>query len=341
MSPLRELTKARLREFLREPGALFWVFGFPLLIALALGLAFRSGAMPAVPIVVTDGVRQTERVQLLSKDATLLVRPVNDAEARLRLRQGKAFLAVSGGESLNYIYDPTRPEAATLRMKADAILQQAAGRQDVLHATDEEVTAQGSRYIDFLMPGLLGMNIMGSSMWGIGWVIVQTRTRKLLKRLMATPMRRRDYLLSHILSRLVFLVLEVGVLLLFAKYVFSVTVQGSYVALGLLCLIGAMCFAGLGLLVSSRAKTTETVSGLMNAAMLPMWVLSGVFFSSENFPAWMQPAINALPLTALNTALRSVMNEGAGLVDVTAPLAVLAVWGLATFAVALKIFRWN
>jgi ABC-type multidrug transport system permease subunit len=341
MSPLMQLTGARLREFFREPGTLFWVFGFPILLALALGLAFRSGTVPAVPIVVTAGPRQAERVALLSREKTFIVHAGSKAEALERLRNGKAFLSVSGTDPVVYLFDPTRPDAANLRLRINEAIQSAAGRRDPLPNEDEKVLVHGARYIDFLIPGLLGMNIMGSSMWGIGWVIVQTRTRKLLKRLMATPMRKRDYLFSHILSRLIFLVFEVGIVLLFAKIVFDVQVAGSWFALSLLCLAGAMSFAGTGLLVSSRAATSETVSGLMNAFMLPMWILSGVFFSSENFPGWMQPVIRALPLTALNEGLRAVMNEGAGLLQTGGQLAILLVWGIASFGIALKIFRWQ
>ena len=341
MSPLVELTIARLREFFREPGALFWVFGFPILIALALGLAFRSGTTPAVPIVISDGPRQAERAALLGADKSLLVRTASRDEALERLRTGKAYLAVTGTDPVRYLFDPKRPEAAALRLRVNDKIQQAAGRRDPVLSEDEDVAVKGSRYIDFLIPGLLGMNIMGSSMWGIGWAIVQTRTRKLLKRLMATPMRKRDYLMAHILSRLVFLVLEVGIMLAFAKFVFDIDVMGSWLALSALCLLGAMSFAGIGILVSSRAGTSETVSGLMNAVMLPMWILSGVFFSSENFPGWMVPIIKVLPLTALNDGLRAVMNEGAGLMQSGGQLAVLMVWGVVSFVIALKIFRWQ
>jgi len=203
------------------------------------------------------------------------------------------------------------------------------------------VTEPGSRYIDFLIPGLLGMNLMGSGLWGVGFAVVQARSKKLLKRLMATPMRRSDYLLSFILSRLVFLVVEIAALVGFGWVMFRVGIRGSVTALALVTVLGALSFAGLGMLVASRARTVEAVSGLMNLVMLPMWILSGTFFSYARFPDAMQPFVRALPLTALNDSLRAVMIDGVSLAALGVPLAIVAAWGLASFSVALRIFRWR
>jgi ABC-type multidrug transport system permease subunit len=223
----------------------------------------------------------------------------------------------------------------------DDLLQGAAGREDVLAPRDEHVSERGSRYVDFLVPGLLGMNIMSSGMWGIGWVIVEARQKKLLKRLVATPMPRRDFLLSFVLFRMVFLAVELPLLAGFAMLAFGVPLRGTVAAFATVAALGALAFAGLGLLVASRAQNVQTVGGLMNLVMLPMWVLSGVFFSWENFPAVMRPAIRALPLTALNDALRAVMNEGAPLAALGLEVALLAGVALATFAAALWLFRWR
>jgi ABC-type multidrug transport system permease subunit len=203
------------------------------------------------------------------------------------------------------------------------------------------VTEPGSRYIDFLIPGLLGMNLMGSSIWGLGFTIVTARSKKLLKRLMATPMSRAFYLASFLLSRLFFLILEIVTLLGFGHFAFGVPLRGNLVTLLLICLLAALSFGGLGLLSASRARTTEAVSGIMNFIMLPMWIFSGVFFSSANFPNVVQPFIKMLPLTAVNDALRLNMLEGSSLLAVTPQLAVIIVWGVVTFFVALKIFRWR
>jgi ABC-type multidrug transport system permease subunit len=336
-----ELTSVRTKEFIRETEAVFWVFGFPLLLALALGFAFRDKPPDRIPVGVIDGPRAQQEVAALQKSPALLPRVVSEQEAREALRHGKLSLVVDGTHSLVYRFDPTLPDARTARRETDDALQAAAGRHDVIAAREEHVHEQGARYIDFLIPGLLGMNLMGTGMWGMGFTIANARMRKLLKRLVATPMRKSQYVLSQFLSRLLFLVVEVIVLVAFGWIVFGVRVNGSLAVLALLCIVGGYTFSGLGLLTASRARTLEGVSGLMNLIMMPMWLCSGVFFSYERFPDAAKPFIRALPLTMLNDALRAVMNDAAGIAAVTPHLAALAAWGIITFAIGLKIFRWQ
>lgn len=338
---LFELTRARFLEFIREPEALFWVFGFPVLMTLALGIAFRTREAPPVVVgLVQSSGSDALREQML-RAPRLQLRDVPPNRAELELRHGSVDILVVAGNPPTYRFDPTKPESRVARVVVDDVLQAAAGRQNVWAARDDHLVEAGSRYIDWVLPGLLGMNIMGTGLWGIGFSLVQARTRKLLKRLMATPMRRSSYLLSHVLSRLAFLVLEVAAIVGFGVLVFGVPLRGPFWALVLVCLAGALSFGGLGLLLASRPKTIEGVSGLMNVAMLPMWLLSGVFFSSDRFPAVMQPAIRALPLTALNDALRGVMLDGTSIAAHWSQLSVLGAWGVGCFAIALKIFRWR
>jgi len=339
--PVVELTRVRLLEYLREPEVIFWVFAFPVLMALALGVAFRVSTAPDVPVGVLAGPGADRIVERLDAADGLEAEAVQPADAVGALRDGAVHLVVVPGDPPTYRYDPTRPESLAARFAVDDALQRAAGRGDLWEARHERVVTPGSRYIDWLIPGLLGMNVMGTGMWGIGFAVVQARTLKLLKRLVATPMQRRHYLVSHILARLAFLGLEVGLLLGFAWLVFDVPVQGSLVSLAAVTVLGAMTFAGIGLLVASRAQTIEAVSGLMNVTMVPMWVLSGVFFSSEQFPAVVQPLITALPLTALNDALRGIMIDGVSLGALASPLGILAAWGIGSFGVAIRIFRWQ
>jgi len=339
--PLAELTLARLREFLREPEALFWVFAFPVLLALALGLAFRGKAPDRIPVGVVEGPGSAATAQALGRSPALLARVYPAPAGREALRTGKVSLLVEPGEGLVYNFDPTRPDARAARLEVDDALQRAAGREDPLRPREARVAEPGSRYIDFLVPGLLGLNLMGTGMWGLGFSIVNARTKKLLKRLAATPMRRGEYLLSQMLARLVFLVLEVAILVGFGWLAFGVEVRGSLAALATVSLVGAACFAGLGLLVSSRTRTVEGVSGLMNLVMLPMWLLSGTFFSWERFPDAVHPFIRALPLTALNDALRAVMTEGRPLSTMGVELGVLVLTGAASFVVAVRVFRWQ
>ncbi len=336
-----QLALARMREFYREPEAVFWVFGFPVVLAFALGLAFRNTGPGTLQVGVAPGAGDGALVAALDSSPRLEATLLDSATARLRLRTGRIALLVVPGDPLVYRYDSTRTESGLARLEVDDVLQRARGRQDLVPVRDERAAAPGSRYIDFLIPGLLGMNLLGSGIWGVGFSVVQARQRKLLKRFMATPMRRSHYLLSFILSRLVFLILEVVALVGSGWLLFGVAVRGSFATLAGITILGAFAFAGLGLLVASRAKTIEGVSGLMNLVMLPMWILSGTFFSYSRFPDAMIPFVKALPLTALNDALRAVMIDGSGLATLGGPLAIVTGWGAVSFVVALRIFRWR
>jgi ABC-type multidrug transport system permease subunit len=325
--------------FIREPSAVFWTFGFPIVLSLALGIAFRN--KPPDPIRVA--IEQADGAEAVRDALTgMKVVVLDAARARQELRTGKvAVVVVLEGQGRVYLYDETRPESRVARLAVDDRLQRAAGRVDAVPTSDRKITEPGARYVDFLLPGIIGMNVMSSGMWGIGYVIVEMRTKKLIKRMIATPMRRGEFLLSFVVMRISVLIFEIPVLLLFAYFAFGVHVRGPVTVLVGLVVLGAVAFAGLGLLVSSRAENTQTVGGLMNLVMLPMFMCSGVFFSSHNFPDAMQPVIRLLPLTALNDALRSVMNEGAGLVEVSSKVALLALWTLSSFVVALRVFRWR
>jgi len=342
--PIIELASTRTKEFLREKEAMFWVFGFPLILALALGFAFREKPPDRVPVAIVAGPNAQQRLAALQKSSTLLPRVMNEQEARDALRRGKVSLLIAesaGSDVVVYRLDATRPDALSARQAADDALQTAAGRRDVVASREERVHEQGARYIDFLIPGLLGMNLMGTGMWSMGFTIANARMKKLLKRLVATPMRKTDYLMAMFLSRLLWLILEISVLVAFGWIVFGVRVNGSILVLILLCIVGGYAFSGIGLLTASRAKTIEAVSGLMNLIMMPMWLCSGVFFSYERFPDSVKPFIRILPLTLLNDALRAVINDAAGLSQIAFQLGILTVWGLVTFVIGLKVFRWQ
>ena len=340
-SPLVELTLARVRELVREPEAVFWVFVFPILLAGILGLAFRSRPPEALPVAVVEGSLAAARLLALRAEPGLRPEAVSEPAARAALGRGRVVLVVSAGEPPAYTYDPTQPESHAARLAVDAALQRAAGRADAFTPGTVEISEPGSRYVDFLVPGLLGMNLMGTGMWGVGFSLVVARNGKLLKRLVAAPAKRSHLLAAQLLSRLIFLVPEAGALLLFAYFLMGVPLRGSLLVLCGVSLLGALAFTGLGLLTAARPRTIEGVSGIMNLVMVPMWVFSGIFFSTERFPAAIQPFIQALPLTALNDALRAVMLEGAGLTAVGSELLILTGWGVLAFAVALKVFRWQ
>jgi len=346
-SALWQLTRARTLGFLREPEAVFWVFAFPIVMAFALGIAFRNQKPQPIPVAVVPGPgAEALRDALGAKPELRVVAVADERQADRALRTGKvAALVVSMGAATAWDariqLDPTRQEARIAEELVHDALERAAGRVDVVRTETVHESRHGARYIDFLLPGLIGMNLMGTGMWGVGFPIATARQQKLLKRYLATPMRRSDYLLSLALARLMWLVLEVAALLAFGRLVFGVAMTGSWAVYALVVVVGALSFSSLGLLLVSRARTIEAVSGLMNVAMVPMWLLSGTFFSSERFPAFLQPWVAALPLTAVNNALRLVTNEGAGFAAVWLPLGVLVAWGTVSFTLAMRLFRWE
>ena len=366
----------RWRIFVREPSALFWTYGFPVVLALALGVAFRNRPPEPVEVAVEASPGCEGWRDALAKNPDVHVRWLNPQEAREALRVGKVSVVVglqeprssrreeapaqrsevrSQGSEVDqslltsaatelpriYQFDPTRPESRMARAVVDDALQRAEGRADPTPVRDQIVTEPGSRYIDFLIPGLLGFNLMSSGLWGVGFVIVEMRVRKLIKRMMATPMSRAHFLLSFVLVRGVFLLGELPILLGFAHWVFHVPIRGSLPLIVGLSALGSLMFAGMGLLIGSRAQNTHTVAGLVNLTTLPMLVTSGVFFSAARFPEMFQPIIRLLPLTALIEAVRTVMLDGAGVAAVTNQIGIMLAWGLISFVVALAMFRWQ
>jgi ABC-2 type transport system permease protein len=348
MTALWQLTMARLREFYREPAAVFWVYGFPMLLAVVLGIAFQNRPVEVIDVdVVQDSALPDEAVNTLlahlATDSRIKITVVPLEESRRRLRTAKTGLVVipvADAPGWEYEIDPNRPECSLAKAAVDSALLRASV-PDLAVPQVKEQSQIGARYIDFLLPGLIGANIMGGGLWGIGFVVVDMRVRKLLKRFLASPMRRSDFLISLMLSRLVFLFVEIVLLLLFGWLAFGIKIQGNIFALLALVFLGGVAFAGVGLLVACRAKTIETVSGLMNMVMLPMYLTSGVFFSAERFPASVQPILQLLPLTVLNDGIRSIINDGGGWAEILYPSAVLACWGSICFYLALRLFRWK
>ncbi|MGO9095336.1 MAG: ABC transporter permease [Bryobacteraceae bacterium] len=338
-SSLVQLTLVRFREFWREREAVFWTFVFPVLLAAGLGIAFRNRA----PEVLKIGAAEPRLAGTLGQSKSLNVKLLHRAEGERALRTGAiVLLALARPEGgVVYRYDDTNPDGRTARLLAEQAIQRAAGVRVGVAESDDLVREPGARYIDFLLPGLLGMNLMGSGMWSLGFAIVYARKQKLLKRLVASPMSRAEYLLSFLLARLTLLIAEVGALVGFGTLVFGVPLRGPLWQLALVCVATALAFSALGLLVASRAQTIEAVSGLMNFIMMPMWVFSGVFFSADRFPAALQPFIQALPLTAAINALRANMLEGAGVSQYGGEMAILAAWIAVSFFTALKLFRWR
>jgi ABC-2 type transport system permease protein len=341
---LGQLILSRVREFIREPHAIFWVYGFPIILAVGLGLAFSNSETKPPPIDIASDSDSPERAkeiaqQLEAEHFEVQLLPTETCAARMNRGRSSLYLIVHPHE-VEYVYDKARPEGVQARYWIEAVVSRPF-TQSKLDSKETYVARPGTRYIDFLLPGLIGMNLMGGGLFGVGFVLVDMRVRKLFKRLMATPMRHSDFLLSLILSRLMFLFPEMGSLLLLGGWWFGVPIYGSVALVLFTVFLGASAFAGIGLLLGCRTEKMETISGLSNLVMLPQYLLSGIFFSPERFPDFMQPLIQALPLTQLNETLREVMLQGSSLQEVAWRLGILAAWAIVTFTLALRWLKWR
>ncbi|MHC4515632.1 MAG: ABC transporter permease [Planctomycetota bacterium] len=346
---LKQIALTTWREFIRTPEAVFWTYGFPVIMAMVLGLAFGSENKAPVPVVVVKPASAAASAQSLPQPLTavlgqnkrLMVTELPRAAAEQGFRRGKFVVMLEGAvDDPKMLIDPTRPDAELARMHVESTLL-SRGHDGEAVVRTEITEILGSRYIDFLIPGLIGLNLLGAGMWGVGFNVVRMRDRKMLRRLIVTPMRRVEFLFAFILSRLVLVIPDAVLIILFGVLVFGVPVLGPVGVILLLVLLGGFCFMGLGLLVAARTKTIEGVSGVMNLVMVPMWLLGGSFFSSERFPDAMQWLIQALPITHVNDALRVVMLEGGGLAEVWSQLVFLLVFGVACLFSAVKLFRWS
>ncbi len=338
---LLAVARTTFREFWRSPEAVFWTYGFPVLMAVVLGFSFQPGELPKVPVAVVAGGDAVALLTTLGQEPRLAVQLLSPADADQALARGRVALLVRlDGASPVLRTDPTRPEAEVARLLVERRLL--AGPETTLPTMRNEVEDRpGARYIDFLIPGLIGLNLLGAGMWGVGFNLVQMRTQHLLRRLAVTPMRHREFLAGYLLGRMVLVVPEAVTIVLFGHLVWDVPFRGSLLATALLVAVGAFAFAGLGCLLATRARTIEGIAGLMNLFQLPMWLLGGVFFDVERLTGVVRWAAEAMPLTHINRALRDVMLAPGTLLDVTVPLLGLLGFALACFWLALRWFRWQ
>jgi ABC-type multidrug transport system permease subunit len=368
------LIMALFREIIREPGVLFWGILFPILMSLGLGLAFTKKADVTRKVAIikkTDGSLSSTDNSVLSgfldknceknpspgketwiwkytiKDEKLgnsifLIYDMKWDEAMTLLKRGTINVVLVGlNSSVEYHFDPMNPDAQLTYLKLSGVV----GKGEIQPVSNNfeirPLTVKGTRYIDFLVPGLMTMGIMMSSMWGISYGIIEKRSKKLLRRLVATPMRKSHFLIALIVVRIVMNFIESGALFIFALLAFKMTIQGNISALILIFLAGNIAFAGLAILTSSHTSNTEVGNGLINFVVMPMMILSGIFFSYQNFPEWSLPVIRKLPLTILTDGVRSIFNEGAGYREVALPILILTAIGALFFTVGLKIFKWH
>lgn len=342
--PLVQLLLVRLRTFRREPEALFWTFGFPLVLTLVLGIAFRPIEGEPVAVVVVEGAGADALAARLAADPELEVTRADADEARRLFVRGRALAIVeppvveagAEPEAPRLRSDPTRPESRLARARVERALLAAPPSID-----DAPMREPGTRYVDFVVPGLVGMNVMTVCLWGIGWNVVEARSRKLLRRLAVTPMRRSHYLGAFLLAHVVLVLVTLAVVLGFAHASFSVGIEGRALDYVILVVLGCLAFSAMGVLLASRTDNVEVLSGMVNAASLLQLVASGVFFSTARFPEWALAGIRLLPLTALVDGLRAVALEGRGLGELPLEIGVLLAWSILAGAVGVRMFRWT
>jgi ABC-type multidrug transport system permease subunit len=373
MYQLWQLIAAEFRETVREPGVLFWGIIFPILMSLGLGIAFTKKAdtirkiaviSPAVNgIPDTSSVlfgfldRNCEKNKSSSKDAFRWKLVMKDEKlgnsifffyqtdwtnSMMLLKRGTVnVVLISKGKETEYHFDPMNSDAQLTYLKLYPLVGKGTMVATESNENIKPLTVTGTRYIDFLIPGLISMGVMMSCMWGISYSIIEKRSKKLLRRLVATPMKKSQFLIAMIVVRIGMNFIESSVLFLFALVVFKMQIQGDPSALFMIFLSGNIAFAGIAVFASSHTSNTEVGNGLINAVVMPMMVLSGIFFSYHNFPDWSIPVIQKLPLTMLADGVRSIMNEGAGYPQVAFPIVILIATGVVFFTAGLRIFKWH
>lgn len=372
---LSQLFLAHFREIIREPGVIFWGIVFPILMAFGLGIAFtkKADVIRHVAFIesspkndtiensrskiedfiqnyctkVEAGENEPLSYQLVLVDeklgkTTFLFHKSTWQEATVLVKRGNSSIILNekNGEVI-YHFDPLNPEAQLSYLQLSRIITAGKNYQEKSEANIEPLTVSGTRYIDFLIPGLIAMGVMMSCLWGISYGIIEKRSKKLLRRMIATPMRKSYFLLTLISVRIILNFIESTLLFIFAWLVFDITIQGNIAALFGIFIAGNISFAGIAIFVSSHTANTEIANGLINVVVLPMMVLSGIFFSYHNFPDWAIPYIQKFPLTMLADAIRSIFIEGAGFTDVAVPSVLMLIIGLLFFSVGLKIFKWH
>jgi ABC-type multidrug transport system permease subunit len=364
MKQLLQLISVQFKEFLREPGVIFWSLAFPVLMAWGLGIAFTQQGEQVRHVAIVESGAPTPELSRFLKENSVKIQAgkqpqkyfktlgndrlgrtiyefstTSREDAIVKMKRGEIALILQEDKNgIHYHFDPKNSEAQVAYLQLSAAMS--AKDQAGSAANVEPLTQTGTRYIDFLIPGLLAMGIMMSAMWGISYSLIEKRTKKLLRRMVATPMKKSGFLISHFISRVTLSAGESVLLLLFGWWYFDITVQGSFPAFIAVFLAGNIAFIGLAIFVSARTTRTEVGNGLINAVVMPMMIGSGIFFSYHNFPGWLIPLIQQLPLTMLADSMRSIFIEGADFGQVWLETALLSGMGSLFFALGLKIYKW-
>lgn len=359
MKQIRYLVDMHFKEFWREPGIIFWAILFPVLMALGLGSAFteKREMIKTIAFVQEDKRPSDKWMEFTAQSETIKdsivskklgseklgfteyrFRAVTWDEAIRMLKKGKTNVIIKQThDSLEYHFDPLNPEAQVTYLQ----LSSAVNGEELSDTSSIKPTEQaGTRYIDFLIPGLVAWGIMMSCMWGISYNNIDKRIRKLLRRMVATPMKKSNYMIAQFISRLSLGAMEASILIIFSWWIFDVQIQGSLLALILMFIAGHIAFNGIAILVSSRTDNSQIANGLINLVVMPMMILSGIFFSYHNFPDWMVNIIELLPLTMLADNIRNVFIEGATVFEVLPKAVALTIIGLAFMIPGLRVYKW-
>lgn len=345
------LVLVNFRIFFREPGAWFWSFAFPVGMAWVLGIAFSNAPEKKYTVLVVGETTLQQifpKEQLMNKtkilgEGTGVVARVDFKEIQKEqvetiMKTGGSLLYINSAEGkIIFHYDPANAEAVNLFMLLEREIYKPVNPSVV---SVQKIEAKGIRYVDFLIPGLLAMGIMNSCVWGISWYLIELRMKKLLRRMVATPMKKSTFIISHFITRFCLTMFESSILVLFSWLFFGLEMTGSFFAFVLLYLSGILTFGGIGLLLGSRTQSTHVGNGLINAVVLPMTIVSGIFFSYDSFPKWAIPLIKVLPLTILTDGVRAIFNQGAGLSEILIPCSILTFLGLSLYLAGLKLFKW-
>ncbi|PJZ40993.1 ABC transporter permease [Leptospira kmetyi] len=363
MKQIFQLVSIQLKEFYREPGILFWAFVFPIAMAGVLGIAFKNRGSEEVKIAILENSYQIEELKKIldsssieksdsnqSNDKTATTNPgslpslkfliLSKQDAIRDLKRGKLNVIVERTHDgkIHFSFDSDNPNGQRDYLLILAKIR--SGKTD-LESQVDRLDSKGTRYIDYLVPGMLAMGVMNSCLWGVGWNLIEMRMKKLLRRMSATPMNKLYFLLSFFFTRLIVTAVESAILLGFTLLTFENSFEGSIGAALLVYLAGNFAFACIGMFIGSRAAGSQVGNGLVNAVTFPMMVLSGIFFSYQNFPEVVLPFIRNLPLTLMADSLRAVFIEGAGLMFVIPTVISLLVYGIVFLFIGSRIFRWS
>ena len=336
-----EMTKGRWREFCREPSALFFVVFMPIVWMVLLGLAFSNQGQDNFKIGIDPSVTSESIVGRAVKSSPTLQGVFTDrATLQQDLKRGRISLILQQGhEGYQLVFDSANPQARASARALRDVIQVAHGRTDPVLVA-ESTSSGEARYIDFLIPGLLALSLLTTSLFGTGMTIVVNRRENLLKRYLVTPMRASHYILSHILGRYLIVGVELAAVLGAGYLLFRFHIGANWLSFLVLIILGTGAFTAIGILCGSRSRNSSAYNGMVNLIVLPMMILAGVWFSKSHFPEWLSAVARFLPLTALVDGLRDISLEGASLGQLGFEIAVLAAYGVGAALLSTRLFKW-